>query len=108
VQRRVAEAFADWGIPTADSIAHTRANAPGVPIFASGGLTNGVDGAKCIALGATLFGLARPLLRAATESVQAVEDEVAVIVGQLRAVMLCTGAQTLNALREVTLIDAAA
>jgi isopentenyl-diphosphate delta-isomerase len=108
VQRRVAEAFADWGIPTADSIAHTRANASGVPIFASGGLTNGVDGAKCIALGATLFGLARPLLRAATESVQAVEDEVAVIVGQLRAVMLCTGAQTLNALREVTLIDAAA
>jgi isopentenyl-diphosphate Delta-isomerase len=108
IQRRVAEAFVDWGIPTAESIVHTRAHAPGVPIFASGGLVNGVDGAKCIALGATLFGLARPLLRAATESAQAVHDEFAVILGQLRAVMLCTGTRTLDALRETALIDATA
>jgi isopentenyl-diphosphate delta-isomerase len=104
VQRRIAEAFVDWGIPTADSICYVREAAPGMTIFASGGLKNGVDGAKCLALGATLFGMARPFLRAATISAQAVAAEVAVIVGQLRAVMLCTGSRDLDALRRAELI----
>ncbi len=104
VQRRIAEAFVDWGIPTADSIRYVREAAPGMTIFASGGLKNGVDGAKCLALGATLFGMARPFLRAATISAQAVAAEVAVIVGQLRAVMLCTGSRDLDALRRAELI----
>ncbi len=106
VQRRIAEAFVDWGIPTADSIRYVREAAPEVVIFASGGLKNGVDGAKCLALGATLFGMARPFLRAATISPEAVGDEIAVILGQLRAVMLCTGAHDLAALRNVELIHA--
>lgn len=104
VQRRIAEAFVDWGIPTADSIRYVREAAPDVIIFASGGLKNGVDGAKCLALGATLFGMARPFLRAATISPEAVGDEIAVILGQLRAVMLCAGARDLAALRTVELI----
>lgn len=104
VQRRIAEAFVDWGIPTADSIRYAREAAPDVAIFASGGLKNGVDGAKCLALGATLFGMARPFLRAATISPEAVSDEIAVIVGQLRAVMLCVGARDLMALRSAELI----
>ncbi len=107
VQRRVAEAFVDWGIPTAESIRHARAAAPALPVFASGGLTNGIDGAKCIALGASLFGLARPLLQAATISAEAVAREFDVILGQLRAVMLCTGAASLAQLRKVELIHAA-
>ncbi len=104
VQRRIAEAFIDWGIPTADSIRHVREAAPEMTIFASGGLRNGVDGAKCLALGATIFGMARPFLRAATISAQAVADEIAVIVGQLRAVMLCTGSRDLDALRRAELV----
>jgi isopentenyl-diphosphate delta-isomerase len=104
VQRRIAEAFVDWGIPTADSIRYVREAAPGVPIFASGGLKNGVDGAKCIALGATLFGMARPFLRAATISAEAVMDEVAVVLGQLRAAMLCVGAGNLAQLSQTKLM----
>jgi isopentenyl-diphosphate delta-isomerase len=104
VQRRIAEAFVDWGIPTAESILHVKGSAPAVPIIASGGLKNGVDGAKCIALGATLFGLARPFLRAATISAEAVADELAVITGQLRAAMLCVGAKDLPALQQVEMV----
>lgn len=103
VQRRVAEAFVEWGIPTAESIRHTRAAAPGVPVFASGGLTNGIDGAKCLALGASLFGLARPFLRAATLSSEAVAEEFAVVLGQLRAAMLCVGAGSVAQLQQVEL-----
>jgi len=104
IQRKIAAAFADWGIPTADSIGYVRRAAPGLPVFASGGLQTGVDGAKCIALGATLFGLARPLLRAATLSTQAVLDEVEVVNGQLRAAMLCAGAGNIKDLQKAELI----
>jgi len=104
VQRRVAEAFVDWGIPTADSIRYVREAAPDMPIFASGGLKNGVDGAKCIALGAMLFGMARPFLRAATVSTQAVADELAISTGQLRAAMLCVGAPDLVMLGKTKLV----
>jgi isopentenyl-diphosphate delta-isomerase len=105
IQRRVAEAFVDWGIPTAESIRNVRAFAPGLKVIASGGLRNGVDGAKCIALGAELFGMAGLFLRAATQSDQAVYDEIEVILRQLRVVMLCTGAGDLAALRKVELAE---
>jgi isopentenyl-diphosphate Delta-isomerase len=106
IQRRVAEAFVDWGIPTADSVRNARAYAPDLPVIASGGLKNGVDGAKCIALGATLFGMAGPFLRAATVSDQAVRDEVEIMLRQLRTVMLCTGAANLPALQKTELVEA--
>ncbi len=105
-QRRIAEAFAEWGIPTADSIQMAKRGAPQLPIFASGGLRNGVDGAKCIALGAQLFGLARPFLRAATISVESVSNEIAIVLGQLRTAMLCVGARDLNALSQINLEQA--
>ncbi|MGQ9903297.1 MAG: type 2 isopentenyl-diphosphate Delta-isomerase [Anaerolineae bacterium] len=104
IQRRVAEAFVDWGISTADSIRFVREAAPGLTIIASGGLKNGVDGAKCLALGASLFGLARPFLKPATISADHVFDEVTVLLEQLRAVMLCTGAQTVKDLAHVELL----
>lgn len=104
VQRRIAAAFADWGIPTAESIQYVREAAPRMPIFASGGLKTGVDGAKCLALGATLFGMAGPLLKAASQSAEATLDEVEIILGQLRAAMLCVGAKDLSALGQTTLI----
>lgn len=104
-QRRIAEAFADWGIPTAHSIRYCREAAPHLPVFASGGLKNGVDGAKCLALGATLFGLARPLLLAATQSAEAVCEEMRVILGQLRVAMLCVGADNIQKLQTTELLE---
>ena len=67
-QARVAGAFRGWGIPTAQSIQLVREAAPGLPVFASGGLKDGIDIAKCLALGATLGGMASPFLKAAAVS----------------------------------------
>ncbi len=103
-QRRIAQAFDDWGIPTAEAITGVRRSAPGLPVFASGGIVNGVEGAKCLALGATLFGMARPLLRAATQSVEAVLAELEIAVGQLRVAMLCTGSANLEAMSHAELV----
>jgi isopentenyl-diphosphate delta-isomerase len=63
--RQLAGTFVGWGIPTADSILNVRKAAPGTIIFATGGLKDGLDIVKCIALGATLGGMASQFLKAA-------------------------------------------
>ncbi|NDJ54490.1 MAG: type 2 isopentenyl-diphosphate Delta-isomerase [Chloroflexi bacterium] len=102
---RVARAFADWGIPTADTIRMVAGGAPDLPIFASGGLKDGIDVAKCIALGATLGGMAGVYLRAANSSYEALDETIQVIKAQLRIAMQCVGASTLAELRETSLFS---
>jgi isopentenyl-diphosphate delta-isomerase len=92
----VAAAFADWGVPTVDALTDARAAAPGLPLIASGGLRDGVDVAKCIALGATAGGLARPLLVAAQAG--RAEQAVGAIVEQLRIATWLTGAGSVHEL----------
>jgi isopentenyl-diphosphate delta-isomerase len=87
----VASAFSDWGHPTAAALrAAVVAGGDRVPILASGGVTDGVDVAKCLALGATAVGLARRLLLAARRD--GAEDELGTIVEQLRIATWLTGA----------------
>lgn len=101
---RVARAFADWGIPTAESLLMAQRGAPDLPIFASGGLRDGIDVAKCIALGASLGGLAGPLLRAAAAGAEALDETVRVLTTQLRIAMQASGSADLQALREAPLL----
>lgn len=101
---RVAAAFADWGIPTADAIQYAVRGAPHLPIIASGGLRDGIDIAKCIALGAMMGGMAGAFLKAADESIEAVDELIRATTAQLRVAMLCSGAQTATDLRRVTLL----
>lgn len=100
---KVARSFADWGIPTADAILYAKAGAPQHPVIASGGLRDGIDVAKCIALGATIGGLAGPFLKAANESVEAVNELIRELVAQIRIAMLCSGANSIQALQETKL-----
>ncbi len=104
---RVARSFADWGIPTAEALTYARTAAPDLPVFASGGLRDGVDIAKCIALGACLAGLASPFLGAADASAEAVDLLIAELNAQLRIAMLCTASQNVAQLRnaEIKSID---
>ena len=104
---RVARSFADWGIPTVDALLYAREAAPQLPIIASGGLRDGIDIAKCIALGATLGGLANPFLRAADESAEAVDTLIQELQAQLRIAMLCTASADINSLSraEINRVD---
>ncbi|MGH2797660.1 MAG: alpha-hydroxy-acid oxidizing protein, partial [Thermoleophilaceae bacterium] len=87
---RVAGAFADWGVPTADALVDALATAPALPVIASGGLRDGVDAAKALALGATAVGLARPfLLGARTDEAS---ETAAALVRQLRVAVWAAGA----------------
>jgi isopentenyl-diphosphate delta-isomerase len=98
-QRRVAATFVDWGIPTSEAILAARRAAPQLPVTASGGLRNGLDMAKCIALGATLTGMAGPFLKAAVKSVQAVLDEIEIAETELKISMFGIGAGSIAALQ---------
>ncbi|MCX6046386.1 MAG: type 2 isopentenyl-diphosphate Delta-isomerase [Chloroflexi bacterium] len=103
--RRLAAAFGDWGIPTAESLlavrrACTAVQQEEIAIFASGGIRGGQDIAKCIALGADLVGLASPFLKRAVESVEAVSEEMELLMMELRIAMFCSGAATIEQLRQ--------
>ena len=100
---RVAGAFIDWGIPTAVSIQYCR-EATSLPIIASGGIKNGIDVAKCIALGARLVGFAGDFLRAADENgVEGVIEMAETITDELRITMFGSSANDLAALSETQL-----
>ena len=101
-QRRVAAAFVGWGLPTAEALVLARSAAPELETIASGGLRDGVDVAKCLALGAVLAGMAGPFLRAATVSTEAVLEEIAVHLRTLRITMFAIGAADLAALRHTS------
>ena len=103
--RRLAGAFADWGIPTAESLQAAYAvravlGREDVHLFASGGIRSGQDVAKCVALGADLVGLAAPFLKKAVLSAEDVAEEMDILATELRITMFCSGAADLAALRQ--------
>jgi isopentenyl-diphosphate delta-isomerase len=74
-----------------------------VAIFASGGLRDGLDIAKCIALGATLGGMASPFLKAAVRSIEDTIQAINEIRRQMQVCMFATGAGDLENLRKAEL-----
>ena len=99
LQRQLGKTFADWGLPTAECIVAIRKLYPDIPLIASGGLRSGMDVAKAIALGADLAGLAWPFLQAASQSTDALDDLVQLIIAELSTVLFCTGNGTVSQLK---------
>lgn len=87
--------FYDWGIPAPASLLEANV---GLPIIASGGMTNGLHIAASIAMGAKCGGMARAILPAALESPQAVKDKLLQIKDELRVAMFLTGASDVRSL----------
>jgi isopentenyl-diphosphate delta-isomerase len=104
--RQLAAAFVGWGIPTADSILNVRQAVPGMAVFASGGLKDGLDIAKTIALGATLGGMAGSFLKAAALSTEDVNGAIMLARQQIRVAMFATGSATLADLADGRIIEA--
>lgn len=98
--RKLAATFVGWGIPTADSILNVKRVAPEMTIFASGGIKDGLDIAKCVALGATLGGMAGQFLKAAAISTEAAVEMMKLTKRQIEVTMFTAGAGNLKSLSE--------
>jgi len=98
--RKLAAAFVGWGIPTAESILNVKRVTPEMTIFASGGLKDGLDIAKCIALGAMLGGMAGQFLKAAAVSTEKTVEMMKLTKRQIEVTMFAAGVGNLNELKE--------
>jgi len=104
----LAAAFDRWGIPTAEAIRGARAVAgEEATIVGSGGIRDGLQAAKALALGANLVGLALPLLRPATVSAEAVIQRLDQLLAELRLAAFASASRTVEALRHSPLVPVA-
>jgi len=103
--RQLAATFVGWGIPTAKSILNVRKAAPPMTIFASGGLKDGLDIAKCIALGAALGGMAGQFLKAAAISTEQVVEMIKLTKRQIDVTMFACGAERIRELENGKLVS---
>ncbi|MBM4249192.1 MAG: type 2 isopentenyl-diphosphate Delta-isomerase [Euryarchaeota archaeon] len=95
---RLGGTFWDWGIPAPVSVIEMRQLHRTFPVIATGGIRNGLDVARALALGATAAGIAQPLLGPAMEGPKAVVEELEMIKAELRAAMFLTGSEDVAAL----------
>ncbi|MBM3292106.1 type 2 isopentenyl-diphosphate Delta-isomerase, partial [Candidatus Bathyarchaeota archaeon] len=94
------KALWNWGIPTASSLYEVR-KASSLPIIASGGLRNGLDIAKSIAMGSNVAGIAKPFLEKAVEGEKPLEEYIKKIIQEFKVVMFLVGAKNVNELNKV-------
>ncbi len=102
-QRRLGDVFWDWGIPTAISIIEV-SQTVSVPVIASGGIRDGVDVAKALALGASLTSLSHPVLHATIEGIEETKNTLSLLIEELRNVMFLAGGDSVQTLRQVPLV----
>jgi isopentenyl-diphosphate delta-isomerase len=102
-QRRLGEVFWDWGIPTTISIVEV-AQTVKIPVIASGGIRNGSEVAKALALGASLASLAQPVLQAAVKGVKETKNMLYLMIEELKNNMFLVGAESMQALLKVPLV----
>ncbi len=103
--RQLAATFVGWGIPTAESILNVKKAVPDITIFASGGIKDGLDIAKCIALGATLGGMAGNFLKAAAVSTEKAIEMMKLTKRQIEVTMFAAGVGMLEDLKVGKLIN---
>lgn len=121
--KRLVEQLWDWGIPTAEALLQVAAlkrniksntvkrrtrskqQDQGLSVIASGGIQDGVDAAKCLALGADLVASARPMLGALHDGGK--KNLIRKIEGwqeELKSVMFLVGAKNIQALKKAKMV----
>ncbi len=89
--------FFEWGIPTAEALEQCIRSVK-IPVIASGGIRNGIEAAKAISMGASLAGLALPLLKPARNSSAGVRKVLDRLILELKTAMFLTGSVDLKKL----------
>lgn len=103
-QAQAAQTFSNWGITTLRSLLNAREASAKYEIWASGGLRNGLEAAKLLALGARRVGLAQPWLSALKsesklEPLQRLEVLADRLNYELKTALFCTGCSSIEELQ---------
>ena len=96
---KTSEVFANWGIPTAMSTIEAAIFREKIKIISSGGIRNGLEAAKALAIGAHLVGIALPviqILNGGTE--KQLIDYLNQFIQELKTTMFLVGAKNLEEL----------
>ncbi|MBU4453947.1 MAG: alpha-hydroxy-acid oxidizing protein, partial [Euryarchaeota archaeon] len=93
--------FWNWGIPTAVSIVESSIT---VPVVATGGIRSGIDAAKSLALGASLCGVALPLVAPALKGNKDVVDRLTLVIEELKAAMFLCGCSNVEELSKAPVV----
>jgi len=102
-QRRLGDVFWDWGIPTAISIVEVSQTVR-IPVIASGGIRDGMGVAKALVLGGSLTSLSQPVLQVAVEGIKETKNVLSLLAEELRNVMFLVGADSVETLRDISLV----
>jgi isopentenyl-diphosphate Delta-isomerase len=94
--------YRDWGIAT--PICVVEASVAGLPLISTGGVRNGLDVARALALGATLVGMGFPFLKAASESYEKVCELLETVVEELKVAMQLSGAKSIADMRQIDIV----
>ena len=100
--RNIGQLYRDWGIAT--PVCVVEAGVAGLPLISTGGVRNGLDIARALALGATLVGMGFPFLKAASESYEAVCELLERVVAELKVAMQLSGAANISRLQQVDIV----
>ena len=102
LHERGAKTFWNWGIPTPVSILEVGdATNWNLPIISTGGIRNGIDAAKSLALGASCTGVAHTFLKPATKSQNSILFEVETLIKELRTAMFLVGADRVSRMKDI-------
>jgi len=100
----VAETFWDWGIPTAMCICEVASLGGRFTLIASGGIKNGLEVAKSLALGANAAGIARPLLIPAFAGGKDVKAWLERVISELRVAGMLVGVKDVAGFRKAKVV----